>query len=60
MPGRGHCAQQVGDTPQLFPTLRGLCRFYQDRGRCRRRGSWGNSSTGWRSARPANAPPGGT
>ena len=21
-------------------------------GRCRRRGSWGNSSTGWRSARP--------
>jgi predicted ATPase len=25
------CAQ-VGDTPQLFPTLRGLCRFYQSRG----------------------------
>jgi predicted ATPase len=24
--------QQVGDTPQLFPTLRGLCRFYQNRG----------------------------
>jgi predicted ATPase len=23
---------QVGDTPQLFPTLRGLCRFYQTRG----------------------------
>jgi predicted ATPase len=20
--------QQVGETPQLFPTLRGLCRFY--------------------------------
>jgi predicted ATPase/DNA-binding winged helix-turn-helix (wHTH) protein/class 3 adenylate cyclase len=24
--------QQVGETPQLFPTLRGLCRFYQSRG----------------------------
>jgi class 3 adenylate cyclase/predicted ATPase len=24
--------QQVGDTPQLLPTLRGLCRFYVDRG----------------------------
>jgi len=23
---------QVGDTPQLLPTLRGLCRFYQSRG----------------------------
>ena len=23
---------QVGDTPQLLPTLRGLCRFYQGRG----------------------------
>jgi len=23
---------QVGETPQLFPTLRGLCRFYQTRG----------------------------
>jgi predicted ATPase len=23
---------QVGDTPQLFPTLRGLCAFYQGRG----------------------------
>ena len=23
---------QVGDTPQLFPTLRGLCRFYYGRG----------------------------
>ena len=20
---------QIGETPQLFPTLRGLCRFYQ-------------------------------
>jgi predicted ATPase len=25
------CAQ-VGDTPQLFPTLRGLCQFYRTRG----------------------------
>jgi class 3 adenylate cyclase/predicted ATPase len=24
--------RQVGETPQLFPTLRGLCRFYQGRG----------------------------
>ncbi len=32
MPGRGRCAQQVGDTPQLFPTLRGLWRFYRSRG----------------------------
>jgi predicted ATPase len=23
---------QLGDTPQLFPTLRGLCRFYSNRG----------------------------
>jgi predicted ATPase/DNA-binding winged helix-turn-helix (wHTH) protein/class 3 adenylate cyclase len=23
---------QIGETPQLFPTLRGLCRFYQSRG----------------------------
>ena len=28
---RALCAQ-VGDTPQLFPTLRGLCRFYYSRG----------------------------
>ena len=31
-PGRGRCAQQVGETPQLFPTLRGLCWFYHSRG----------------------------
>ena len=24
--------QQVGETPQLFPTLRGLWRFYRNRG----------------------------
>src|SRR5207248_3727863 len=24
--------EQVGETPQLFPALRGLCRFYQNRG----------------------------
>jgi predicted ATPase len=24
--------QQVGETPQLLPTLRGLCRYYQGRG----------------------------
>ena len=24
--------RHVGETPQLFPTLRGLCRFYQGRG----------------------------
>src|SRR5438093_13248475 len=24
--------QQVGDTPQLFPVLRGLCLFYLNRG----------------------------
>jgi predicted ATPase/class 3 adenylate cyclase len=23
---------QIGETPQLFPTLRGLCRFYRNRG----------------------------
>ena len=28
---RALCAQ-LGETPQLFPTLRGLCRFYQTRG----------------------------
>src|SRR6266851_3194272 len=28
---RALCAQ-VGDTPQLFPTLWGLCRFYRNRG----------------------------
>jgi predicted ATPase len=28
---RDLCAQ-VGETPQLFPTLRGLCRFYHTRG----------------------------
>jgi predicted ATPase len=28
---RALCAH-VGETPQLFPTLRGLCRFYQSRG----------------------------
>ena len=28
---RALCAQ-VGDTPQLFPTLRGLCQFYHGRG----------------------------
>ena len=36
---------QVGDTPQLFPTLRGLSVVLSDTGeRCRRRGSWGSSS----------------
>ena len=24
--------QQIGETPQLFPTLRGLCRYYRNRG----------------------------
>jgi predicted ATPase len=28
---RALCAQ-IGETPQLFPTLRGLCRFYHNRG----------------------------
>ena len=28
---RALCAQ-VGDTPQLFPTLWGLCRFYYNQG----------------------------
>jgi DNA-binding winged helix-turn-helix (wHTH) protein/predicted ATPase/class 3 adenylate cyclase len=28
---RALCAQ-IGETPKLFPTLRGLCRFYQSRG----------------------------
>jgi predicted ATPase len=27
---------QLGETPQLFPTLRGLCRFYQGRGALRK------------------------
>ena len=51
---RALCAQ-VGETPQLFPTLRGLWRFYRNRGHCQRRGSWGNSSCGWRSGSRANA-----
>ena len=39
------CAQ-VGETPQLFQALRGLWSCYFNRGRCRRRGSWGNSCSG--------------
>jgi predicted ATPase len=27
--------EQVGETPQLFPTLRGLCQFYRNRGALR-------------------------
>ena len=45
---RALCAQ-VGDTPQLFPVLRGLWRFYRNGEHYRRRGSWGNSSSAWRS-----------
>ena len=48
---RALCAQ-VGETPQLFPTLWGLWRFYRTGERYGRRGSWGNSSSGWRSMRP--------
>jgi class 3 adenylate cyclase/predicted ATPase len=30
---RAHAlCQQIGETPQLFPTLRGLCQFYRNRG----------------------------
>jgi len=43
--------QQVGEMPQLFPTLWGLWRFYEGRGALPTRGSWGNSSTDWHSAR---------
>jgi predicted ATPase len=39
------CAQ-VGDTPQLFPTLGGLWRFYYARGALRTARELGNSSTG--------------
>ena len=53
---RALCAQ-VGDTPQLFPTLWGLWRvLFATRGRCRRHGSWENSSCGWRSVRPIRCP----
>ena len=38
---------QVGETPQLFLTLRGFWRFYLNRGgRYQPRGNWGNSSSG--------------
>jgi len=35
---------QVGDTPRLFPVLRGLANVLLNRGACQRRGNWGNSS----------------
>jgi class 3 adenylate cyclase len=42
------CAQ-VGDTPQLFPTLWGLQRFYRNRGALSTARELGNSSCNWRS-----------
>ena len=46
---RALCAQ-VGETPQLFPTLWGLWSVLSEPGSvARRRGSWGNSSSAWRS-----------
>ena len=48
---RALCAQ-VGETPQLFPTLRGLCRFYLNRGALQTARELGEQLTGWRSVRP--------
>ena len=51
---------QVGETPQLFPTLRGLCRFYCNRGALRTARELGEQL--WRLAQRdgrAHAPPGG-
>ncbi len=53
--------QQVGETPQLFPVLRGLWEFYLMRGRSyRRRGSWAEQLLSLAQQRPRpGAPPGG-
>ena len=48
---RALCAQ-VGEPPQLFPTLRGLWRFYLNRGPLQPARELGDSSCGWRRARP--------
>lgn len=39
--------RQVGETPQLFPVLKGLYWFYVVRGTYGRHTSWGNSSCAW-------------
>ena len=40
--------QQVEETPQLFPTLRGLWHFYYAEAPRRRRASWQSDSSPWR------------
>ena len=58
-PGAGVVRAGRRDAPAL-PDAAGLMAVLSATGgRCRRRGSWGNSSTGWRSVRPTRAPPGG-
>ena len=49
----GTCAVRAGRRdPAAVPDAVGLLSLLYDRGCCRRRGSWGNSSCGWRSTRP--------
>ena len=49
--------QQVGDTPQLFPVLRGLMYYYQHRGDLQTAPNSGSSCSAWpRPSRPG-APP---
>ena len=52
--------QQLGEPPQLFPVLLGLCGFMWCGGRSRRRASWGNNSCVWPSVGktpPSSWPP---
>ena len=52
MPGRGRCARRSARRPSSSRRCGAYVGSITTGGRCRRRGSWGNSSIGWRSARP--------
>ena len=56
MPGRGRCVSRSARRPSSSRRCGAYVGSISTGGRCRRRGSWGNSSTGWRSARPRRRP----
>ena len=55
-PGRGYCARRWARRRSFFRPCWAYGGSIAAGERCRRRGSWGNSSCSWRSVRPTHAP----